>query len=146
MFTISILVSFANNLPNNVYINSLNKNSFNKNLLLVHAVPVSSSFSVDGCQITITTTVIFVFDDQTFQLIAVGLSGNYFIEIDCGGGGMFFTRTASDFSFEVENGRISNIQIATTGNNNLDKIYVSEEFRKSLKNIIEANNPFLMEE
>jgi hypothetical protein len=103
-------------------------------------VPINNTFYVDGCLITISQTIAYVFNESLI-LVAVGVSSPWNIEINCGGPTYFYTRPASDITFNVSNNDVTNVHFATTGNRNIDDVYSNANFKADYLDYIKDNIP-----
>lgn len=103
-------------------------------------VPINNTFYLDGCSITINQTIAYVFNENLI-LTAIFVSAPWNIEINCGGPTYYYTRPASDITFNVSNNDISSVHFATTGIRNLDDVYSDANFKSDYLDYIKDNNP-----
>lgn len=105
-------------------------------------VPVSETFYFGGCSINITTTIAFIFDDETYQLLGAALSGNYYIQINCGGPPSNYARSGSEISFDVSHGDVSDVHFPTTGIRDLDDLFSDTNFKNDFLEMVNNKKPY----
>lgn len=127
-------------ISNEMFAKNSAERQLTKKMPYVVYVPISNTFPVGPCSVTVTQTLIYVFNDN-FTLIDMGVSPNWYITINCGAPPSNFTRPASDISFDVSNGEITDIDFATTGIKDLDDVYENNSFKSQYLDYVRNNTP-----
>jgi len=146
LFVISFVVlttfsSFENKAPKSKFNQDNHANLSMKKWDIAFYVSVSASYNYDGCIVTITATIVFFFNESTYQLTGVGLSGNYNIEIDCTGPPIYYARRGSEVTFDINSHEVTNVNFPVTGNRVLDKLFSDTSFKQWFIDLTNNNNP-----
>lgn len=72
---------------------------------IVVFVPVSQNFNVNGCAVSISLTLAYVFHESTLQLQAVYVSGSVSITINCGTS-QNYARGGNDVAISVDHDQV----------------------------------------
>ena len=111
-----------------------------KNMPYVVYVPISNTFQLGGCSITVTQTLVYIFNNN-FILTDIGVLPNWNITVNCGGPPSSFARSASDMTFVISNGEASDVNFATTGIKTLDDVYENSSFKTQYLDYVRSNTP-----
>jgi hypothetical protein len=98
-------------------------------------------YNIEGCNITISMTIAFIFDSETFILQGIAVSPYYNVEINCGSGGVMFARPASDVEFKVLEGKLQDVEFQTTNDSKLDKLYLDKTFKMEFLELVKKSQP-----
>jgi hypothetical protein len=105
---------------------------------------ISNTFTVNNCTVTITHPIAYVLDENTFILLQVYVSSNFNMQINCTGGGrnpFLYEIRASNVTFDVSNGEITNVDFATTNDSDVNNIISNTDFKNSYKNWVNSEKP-----
>ena len=102
-------------------------------------VGISNDFNIGGCTVTVTQVVLYIFNDN-FVLVGSYLSQDFYVSIACGPT-QYFTRSASDVSFDVSGGEITDVHFATTGVREIDDLYSNSTYKSQYLNWVKDNVP-----
>ena len=102
-------------------------------------VGISNDFNIMGCTVTVTQVVLYIFNEN-FVLVGSYLSEDFYVSISCGPT-QYYTRSASDVSFDVSGGEITDVHFATTGIREIDDLYSNSTYKTQYLNWVKNNVP-----
>lgn len=120
---------------------SISIEKINSSPPIIVYVPVSQQFSINSCSVTINTTLAYIFDETTLQLVAV-VSSTVYITINCGIPHNY-ARSGNEVSIEINNDEATDVYFENSGTEELDDILNDPGFQQKFVTMVNNNRPRL---
>jgi hypothetical protein len=103
-------------------------------------VPVSHTFTMLGCKVTISGDIIFKVNNN-FQIYAVGFPKVWDIKVDCSTESENWQRPGTDVEFIVKDGVLTDAIFTITNDSKLDAIYADPDFKHNVLKAVQDAQP-----
>lgn len=103
-------------------------------------VPVSHTFTMLGCSVTISGDIIFRVNNN-FEITAVGVPKKWNIKVDCSTDSENWQRPGTDVEFIVKDGVLTDAIFQLTNDAKLDAIYADPDFKHNVLKAVQDVQP-----